>query len=320
MAFLMLLAGLGLLIAGGEALVRGAAQLAKRMGVSPMLIGITLVGLGTSAPELVASVKAAMAGAPGMAIGNYVGSNIANLLLILGVAALVSPIQVARGTLARDGGLGFFAALMLLAAAMTIGLGPIVGASFILILAGYLAYAYYEELKDAPRHSAAFDRSVAHEGVAAPGGASLFQSIAYFALGLAGIILGGNWLVTAAIALASSFGVSDTMIGLTVVAIGTSMPELVTSVIAARKGESEVALGNVLGSNIYNILFIGGTVAVIAPTAAPPEMIRFDMPVLIAVTVLTIVFATTGKRIGRREGAALLALYLAYTAFVVLRA
>ncbi|BAU94046.1 sodium/calcium exchanger (plasmid) [Methylorubrum populi] len=320
---LSILGGLALLVLGGEFLVRGAVQLAERMGVSPLLIGLTLVGFGTSTPELVTSVQAALIGSSGIAVGNIVGSNIANILLILGLAALISPIAVPSGALKRDGVLVVATAALLALVGWTLALERWVGALFVAGLVAYIVYAWRQERVGGDGHTAAFEKAEAFEavhagvhqaGASAPkaGLAGVALSLAFALGGLALVVLGGGYLVEGAIALAQRFGISETVIGLTIVAVGTSMPEFVTSVVAAIRRQSDVALGNVLGSNIYNILGIGGLTALIAPTAVPPEIARFDNLVMLAVSGLLLAFAWTGLRIGRREGAALVLGYGLY--------
>ncbi|MFN4041736.1 MAG: calcium/sodium antiporter [Brevundimonas sp.] len=317
---LFLLLGLVLLVLGGDLLVRGAVRIAERLRLSPMLIGLTIVGMGTSTPELAASVQASLAGSPGIAVGNIVGSNIANSLLILGAAALIAPFAVKASALWRDGGVGLMAVLALLAAGATVGLTREAGLIFLAAISGYIYYAYRQERAGAT-HSAAYDRSAAMEGVDADFEAHalakgrLWLALILFVAGLGLIVTGGGVLVSGAIGMAETLGVSDAVIGLTIVAIGTSLPELVTSAMAAWRRQGEMALGNVLGSNIYNILFIGGLTGIIAPTTVPSAIAGFDLPVLVAVTLLVMLFAYTGGRLSRREGAILLAAYAAYTAF-----
>jgi cation:H+ antiporter len=309
--------GLALLIGGGELLVRGAVRIAEHMRLSPLLIGITIVSLGTSAPELATSVQAALAGAPGIAIGNIVGSNLANLLLILGVAALLAPIAVERGPLWRDSGVGLGAAAALLAAGHTFGLDRMVGALFLAAVIAYVFFAYRQETQGVS-HSAAYDKAMAAEQVDAglapkePSG-RLFLAGLLFVAGLGLIVGGAALLVGAAVTLAERMGISDAVIGLTLVAVGTSLPELITSAVAALRKQSELALGNVLGSNIFNILFIGGATGLVAPTQVPAQILAFDLWMLIAASSTAMVFAWTGGRIGRREGAILVAAYGLYT-------
>ena len=319
---LLLLAGFIILIIGGELLVRGAVRVAERAGMSELLIGLTIVGFGTSAPELVASVEAALAGSPGIAWGNIVGSNLANSMLILGIASLILPVVVPRGPLWRDGGLALVATIVLWLVASTTGVTAAVGIGFLVLLAGYLAYAYKAEKTQPVGASALHEKAEAleiadtHLHDVQP----LWRSILILIIGLVMIVLGGRWLVEGAVDLARLVGMSEAVIGLTVIAIGTSLPELVTSVIAAYKGASAVALGNVLGSNIFNLLFIGGVTAIIAPGTIPGEITDFALPFLIAASILLFIFAATGRRISRWEGAILLVIYLGLLAYNVMSA
>ncbi|MDG5750825.1 calcium/sodium antiporter [Qipengyuania sp. XHP0211] len=316
---LLLLAGLALLLLGGELLVRGASRLAERFGLSPMLVGLVIVGLGTSTPELAASVQASLAGSPGIAIGNIVGSNLANILLILGTAALIAPIAVGANALWRDGMVGVGGVLLLLLAGSTTGLSQLAGGAFLLILAAYLALAYRQETASAGA-SAAGQRTAAAEHAdpglhpEGSGTAGIAVPILLFVVGTAIIVAGGYILVDAAIDMAARLGVSDEVIGLTVVAAGTSAPELATSAIAAFRKESDIALGNVLGSNIYNIFFIGGVTGLVAPGPIPGGIMTVDLWVLLAASIVAIIFAYTGGRLGRREGGLLVVGYVAFLA------
>ena len=329
MTDLMLLAGgLVLLLAGGELLVRGAVAVAERAGMSPLLIGLTLVGFGTSTPELVTSVQAAIAGSPGIAVGNIVGSNIANILLILGLAALVTPITVASSALARDGMIVLATAVAFAVVGYVWQLDRLVGAAGIALLVAYIVYAWRQE--SIPRtveqegHTSAYERGEAfeelHKGPLQDqaGAKQLADRLGPFVpvlmalAGLALVVGGGKMLVDGAVGIARAYGISETVIGLTIVAVGTSMPELVTSIVAALRGHSAVALGNVLGSNIYNILGIGGATALMAPTAMPTEIVRFDNLVMIAASMLLLVLARSGFRINRTEGALMVACYVGY--------
>ncbi|MFN3549717.1 MAG: calcium/sodium antiporter [Mesorhizobium sp.] len=316
--FLPLLGGLILLVLGGELLVRGSVNVASRLGVSPLVIGLTLVGFGTSTPELVTSVQAALAGAPGIAYGNIVGSNIANILLILGVATVILPITVESSTLKRDGLVMIGVALVFAAMAATMPAGRLVGAVFLAALAGYIYLAFRQESLSSSDHGAVYDKSLAAQEAdpaLAPARAatgSLVVPLLTAVAGLAIVVLGGKFLVDGAVNLARSFGISETVIGLTIVAVGTSMPELVTSVMAALRKQTDVAFGNIVGSNIYNILGIGGATALMAPSDVPAEIVSFDNLVMIAISILVIVFAWTGRRISRWEGGVLLLGYVGY--------
>ena len=297
MTFVLIAFGFVLLVIGGEALVRGAVGAARRFGVSPMLIGLTLVGFGTSTPELVTSVQAALAGAPGIAVGNVVGSNICNILLILGVAAALAPIAVKRREIQRDGG----AVLIATAAGILFILGGWLGrGAGLAMVAGLAAY-----LVLALRTTAA----VEDDGDAPP---PVGRSAVYFVGGLVLTVLGARLLVQGAIAAATALGVSEAVIGLTIVAVGTSLPELVTSVVAARRGQPEVALGNVLGSNVFNILGILGVTVLVSPLSDSAGMGALDLGVMAVATLALVYVAVTGLRITRAEGGALVAAYCAY--------
>lgn len=318
--WLPLLGGLVLLVAGGDLLVRGAVQVASRLGVSPLVIGLTLVGFGTSTPELVTSVQAALIGAPGIAYGNIVGSNIANILLIVGASAILYPIVVTSAALRRDGMVMVAVAVVFAALAVVMPMERWLGAAFVLALATYVYVAFRQERQvgAVADHGAVYQRSEALQG-ADPGTApdarakgSILLPVLVAVTGLTVVVVGGSLLVDGAVTIARSFGISETVIGLTIVAVGTSLPELVTSVLAAIRRQTDVAFGNIVGSNIYNILGIGGFTALIAPGAVPAEIARFDTLVMIGVSVLLVAFAWTGLRIGRREGGLLLLGYVAY--------
>jgi cation:H+ antiporter len=331
LVILTLIGGLILLVLGGELLVRGSVRVAEKMGVSPLLIGLTLVGFGTSTPELVTSVEAALIGSPGIAVGNIVGSNIANILLILGASAIIFPLSVSGTALKRDGSFVILTAILMTAVGFTVGLNRLTGIAFVSGLIGYMLFAYRQERNAgtvaAEGHTAAFDRGEAFEQADAglrpraptDGALSWILPIAIALVGLAIIIFGGRLLVDSAVALARTLGLSETVIGLTIVAVGTSLPEFVTSVLAAIRRQSDIAVGNILGSNIYNILGIGGVTGLIAPTVFPPEMLRLDLFVMVGASVLLFLFALNG-RISRVEGGLMLAAYAAYVAVLLIGA
>ncbi|MFB9148310.1 calcium/sodium antiporter [Roseovarius ramblicola] len=316
--WLLLAGGLTLLVIGGDLLVRGAVRMAERLGISPLVIGLTLVGFGTSMPELVTSVQAALSGAPGIAWGNIVGSNIANILLIGGVSAILFPIVVTAPALRRDAVVMLAVATVFTALAALVPMARAVGAAFVLTLAAYVILTIRNDR--AATAGALHDKEVAATALdpgltpvsARPGG--LLVPLLLALGGLALVIGGGAALVRGAVALAQSFAIPETVIGLTIVAVGTSMPELVTSVMAAIRRQGDVAFGNIVGSNIVNILGIGGMTALIAPIPMPATIVGFDAPVMLAVTVLMVLAASTGLRVSRREGAVLLAGYVAYLA------
>lgn len=317
--WLPLVGGLILLIAGGELLVRGAVQVATSLGVSPLVIGLTLVGFGTSAPELVTSVQAALSGAPGIAYGNIVGSNIANVLLIGGAAAMIFPIAISSAALKRDGVVMLCVIVLFAAVSAVAPLGRIIGAMFVGGLVFYVYTAFRQERAAPPvDHGAVYDKSLALQetdpalNMTSSHRSSLLISALIALAGLVLVVVGGKFLVDGAVSLARGFGISETVIGLTIVALGTSMPEFITSVVAGFKRQGDVAFGNIIGSNIYNILGIGGATALMAPGAVPSEIVGFDNLVMIGVSALLVGMAWTGFRINRWEGAVLLAGYAAY--------
>lgn len=310
---LFIAAGFAALIAGGEALVRGAVALAERFGIPPLVIGLTLVGFGTSTPELLTSLQAAFAGSPGIAIGNVVGSNTANILLILGTAALLAPMAVDRRGFLRDGSVLLLATAACIAVVLAGQVGRVAGAGLFAALLIYLGGTLWIERRRATPAADIY----AHEAEALPHpGYSVPVALLFFAGGLAVTVLGARLLVSGAISLASELGVPEAVIGVTIVAVGTSLPELVTSVVAARKGQADVAFGNVIGSNIFNVLGILGVTALIHPLSVPPEIARLDIWVMLAATGLLVAAAVTGWRVTRGEGAVLVAAYVAYLSWL----
>ncbi|MFD1509487.1 calcium/sodium antiporter [Lacimonas salitolerans] len=303
MLYIELAAGLILLLLGGDLLVRGAVSLAQRLGLSPLLIGLTIVGFGTSAPEMLTSVQAALAGAPGIAVGNVVGSNIANILLILGLAALLSPIVVARDTFLRDGTVLALSTIGVALLALGGTLTPLIGAGLLAALAAYLVFAWRAD-RTAPAIES--DLATPQWPRAAP------LAVAVTLGGLVLTVLGASLLVSSAVELARGWQVSDSLIGLTVVAVGTSLPELATSVVAALRRQGAVAFGNVIGSNIFNLLGILGVTALVRTVPIPPEILTRDIWVMLGATALLVVVAVTGWRVTRTEGAVLMLLYAAY--------
>lgn len=306
--------GLALLIIGGEVLVRGASSAARKLGVSPLMIGLTLVGFGTSTPELVTSLQAAFAGSPGIAVGNVVGSNISNALLILGLTALIAPIAVDRRAFLRDGPMLALvtgaAVWVLLQGELTQRLGLIaVG-----VLAAYILLVWLLERK---RPDAEGERIEDEADLMSGWRGSPWLALILAVVGIGLTIVGARFLVDGSVTLARSYAVSDTVVGLTIVAVGTSMPELVTSVIAALRKQGDVALGNIIGSNLYNLLGILGITAIIKPIPVPPEMLAVDVWVLAGATAAVILFAFRGLKISRMEGLLLMVGYGGYMAWLL---
>ncbi|AUM74540.1 calcium/sodium antiporter [Paracoccus jeotgali] len=303
---LLILAGLALLVLGGEYLVRGAVALALRLGIAPVIVGLTVLAFGTSAPELIVSVAAAARGAPGIALGNVIGSNIANILLILGATALIAPVLGRDPELRRSWGYTMLASLLLIVLCFA---GPLRWWHGAVLLTGLAATLFLQIRQSSQDDTPAPEMQVGH----APG-----RRIAlWLAVGLVTLPIGARLLVGGASDIASGLGISDAVIGLTLVAVGTSLPELAASVASALRGRADMAMGNVIGSNLFNILAIMGITAFFGPLAVPPEMLRFDLWVMLAVTLLLGPFLLRDIKIGRRAGSVLLAGYAGYTAWLL---
>ena len=315
-AGIQIVAGLALLALGGEGVVRGAVGVARRLGLSELLIGLTLVGFGTSAPELITSVDAALQGSPGIAIGNVVGSNIGNILLILALVVLIRPLTVNPAAVGRDGALVVAVSAVLALIALLFGeLHPWIGTLLVSALVLYVFAIWRIERRGGAAAEMHEEEGHTHDPVPQ----ELWHS-ALFALGGLGLLVwGADLLVNGAITTARLAGVSETVIGLTIVAIGTSLPELVATLTAALKGRSDVAFGNIVGSNLYNILGILGVTAIIHPVAIPKDIGLVDWAVLIGSATLLMIFATTGRRVTRLEAVVLLVGYAAYVAYLMMR-
>ncbi|AMV73091.1 calcium/sodium antiporter [Desulfuromonas carbonis] len=313
LTLLLLLAGFVLLIAGAELLVRGAAQLAIGLGISPLVVGLTVVAFGTSAPELGVSVFSAWNGQAGIALGNVVGSNIANILLILGLSALVAPLVVHRQVIRLEVPIMIGTSLLLLLFALDGSIGRFEG---LLLFAGIIFYTTWAIHRSRRENRAAQEEIPAE----ARGHASRTMQLLLIVGGLILLGIGARWLVNSAVVIAQHFGVSDLVIGLTVVAIGTSLPELATSALASLRGQRDIAVGNVVGSNIYNILSVLGLTALVSPAGIPvPETAwAFDLPVMLIVAIACLPIFWLGHRIERWEGGLFLVYYGAYTLLVFL--
>lgn len=350
MPMVWLLAGLGLLIVGAEWLVRGASRIAAGFGVPSLIIGLTVVAFGTSAPELAVSVSSSLAGNSDVALGNVVGSNILNVLLILGLSALICPLVVSRQLVRLDVPLMIAASIAVFLMGLDGRIGRVDGAilfSAILVYIGFLIYKEYArrggekrgagsdlpEQVDQGAFSKAMDSAAPTTSTRStnapalttlPGGfwAGWLLPALLTAAGLALLVLGSRWLVTGAVTIARSLGVSDLIIGLTLVAAGTSLPEVATSIIAAVRGERDIAVGNAVGSNLFNLLAVLGAAAFVAPDgiAVSSAALRFDIPVMIAVAVACLPIFFTGHVIARWEGGLFLAYYGAYLAYLILAA
>lgn len=317
-SILLIVAGFVLLVVGGEVIVRSAVQLAERLGLSTFVIGAVIIGFGSSTPELVTSIEAGLLGSPGIALGNIVGSNIINVLVVVGITAVVSPIVLTCRHTHFDTVIVCAITAGFVALCTLLELSPAVGAVLLIALAGYLIHSLRRAV-DAALHEPNGRVAVLPDagGTAvqashdAPRKEVLLAGIGVIA-GLALLITGGHLVVGAAVALAKLLGLSQVIIGLTVVAFGTSLPEIVTAVIAAVRRHADMALGNVLGSCVFNLLAIGGGVAIFTPADMPVEIIRFDNVVMLAAIVLLLAAISLSRQLGRLHGMVFLTSYVAY--------
>jgi cation:H+ antiporter len=311
---LQLIGGLVLLAVGGEFVVRGAVAIARKLGVSELLIGLTLIGFGTSTPELLTSLNAAFAGSPGIALGNVVGSNVSNILLVFALIAIVRPVAVDPRAISRDGFFMISATLAFIAIAVFAGeFNRVSGGVLVALLVSYMVFAFLQER----RGGAAAELHEAEAQQVEEGKTSMLMAVVMAVGGIAALIFGADLLVAGAITLAQMAGLSETVIGLTIVAVGTSLPELVASLAAALKGRSEVAFGNIVGSNIYNILGIIGITALVRPLEVPADLVARDWVAMYGAAVLLVMHAATGAKVQRWEGGALLAHYVFYVLVVM---
>ena len=300
--FLLIAAGAGLLYAGGELLVRGASALARRLGLSPLTVGLTVVAFGTSSPELAATLAANLAGSPQLAVGNVVGSNIANLGLILGVSALIAPLAARASLVRREVPFMIVVSALLLPLGVDGVYGRVEGLFLLALLGLYLGFQLRKG--DAPVETP--------PSVAGDGRGATWRAWASVAAGLVALVLGARLLIAGAVSLARGLGVSETVIGLTLVAVGTSLPELASSLVAALRKESDLLLGNLIGSNVFNVAAILGVAALVRPVALPFAAVARDYWVMMAFSLLTAILLTARGRVGRPAGALLLVAYAGY--------
>jgi len=314
---LYLILGLVLLIVGAEWLVRGASRIATLAGISPLVVGLTVVAFGTSSPELAVSVVSAFKGQSDLALGNVVGSSIFNVLFILGISALIVPLVVAQQLVRFDVPIMIGCSFLVFILGYDGKIGRLDG---ILLFSGVIAYTTFL-IRQSRREKNQEVKSEYEQEFGNKGG-NLFINLGLVIVGLGALMLGSDWLVDSSVAIAKSFGVSELVIGLTIVAAGTSLPEVATSVIAAIRGERDIAVGNVVGSNIFNILSVLGLSSIVAPAgiAVSGAALRFDIPVMIAVAVACLPIFFVGFRISRANGLTFLSFYVAYLVYLILTA
>ncbi|MGM0576856.1 MAG: calcium/sodium antiporter [Myxococcota bacterium] len=320
LTILGLVGGLALLLVGAELLVRGAARLSTMLGMSPLVVGLTVVAFGTSAPELAVGVQGVVTGQGDVSVGNVVGSNIMNVLFILGLAAVIAPLVVAQRLVRVEVPLMIAVSILPLWMGQDGVIGRLDGAILFAGIVLFIVWTIRSSRREEPENVEAYVR----EYVAEPGRPGGHPAMLVFLVvaGLAMLVLGSSWVVDSAVTMAESFGLSELVISLTVISAGTSLPEAATSVVASFKGEGDIAVGNVVGSNFFNILSVLGLTALVAPggIAVAPAAVAFDIPVMIAVSVACLPIFFSGHRIARWEGGLFLGYYVAYTAYLLLRA
>jgi cation:H+ antiporter len=324
MAVFLFILGLVFMIVGAEFLVRGASTLAMMVGVSPLVVGLTVVAFGTSAPELAVSFKAALADQANICVGNVVGSNIFNVLFILGLSSILVPLIVAPQLIRLDLPLVIGASILTLMLGWDGSFSRVDGSLFLVGLLIYTVRSIYASRQSslAPNGTDAAHEQAESSPANKPMAMSLAINIGLIIGGLTLLIIGANWLVDTAVTFARWLQVSELVIGLTIVSIGTSLPEVVTSLVASLKGERDIAVGNVVGSNLFNILGVLGLSAIVAPSgiAVSDQLLQFDIPVMIAVAVIALPIFMTGKIISRVEGVIFLGYYVAYTIYLIMDA
>lgn len=309
---LLFAVGLLGLYLGAEWLVRGAARLARSLGVSPLVIGLTVVAFGTSTPELVVSALATIRDQSNVAVGNVVGSNILNVALILGIAALIHPLRVEVRLVAREVPIMILASIGVAALALGGSIGRLEGTGMVGALVIYLVFVIRASLRESAAAQAEFQEFEAARTLE-PYGESRLKDALLVTVGVGSLVIGGHLLVGAAIHFARAIGVSELTIGLTIVAIGTSLPELATSIVSAIRQEADIALGNIVGSNIFNLLGILGVAALIRPIAFSADVLLVDIPIMVAFSIVLLPLAWTRMRLDRWEGALLVSGYVAFT-------
>lgn len=308
-----LLVGLFVLIIGGDFLVKGASSIAFRFRLSALVVGLTIVAFGTSAPELLISIRSALAGSPDLTMGNVVGSNICNLGLVLGVTAIIGPVAVGNDSLRIDWPVAMGSALLLFFIAKTGVLVWYEGLVFVTLLITYIVFLIIKSRKKNLKD----DELEAELDVEGPSD-SIFKDIGYLVIGCAGLYFGADWFVGGAQTMALYLGMSERVIGITVVALGTSLPELTTAIISSLKGETDLALGNLLGSNIFNILSILGITSFISTIDINQAIVGVDMLWMLGITFITLPFMITGMNVERWEGVVLIVVYFYYVFVVIL--
>lgn len=318
LAILFLVIGFVFLVKGADIFVEGSSSIAKKFKVPSIIIGLTIVAMGTSLPEAAVSVTASIANKNALAVSNVIGSNIFNLMMVIGVCAIMTPVAVNKATLKRDFPFSVICAILLLVLGLIgpMSLGHADGVIFLILFAGFIGLMIRSAMKASKEGNAVASEEIeaAEEIKIMP----VWKSLLFIVIGAVGIIIGGDVVVDSASNIAAKFGMSQTLIGLTIVSVGTSLPELVTSIVAARKNEVDMALGNAIGSNIFNILFVLGTAGAISPMAFLTENV-IDIVILLVFSLIVWLFAWTKKEIKRGEGLIMVLLYVLYVVYICMR-
>jgi cation:H+ antiporter len=316
MAIIYLVLGLSLLTFGADILVKGASRLALSWGISAVVVGLTVVALGTSAPELMVSASAAWHGQSDIVLGNVVGSNIVNVLLILGSCACISALRIHKQILDFDMPIMIIASLIMILFASD---GQVKRIEGLMLVSGLVAYVRHLIKKGKDQDACAKRESIGYESPGPSPGYSSLVNMGLVIIGLVLLVAGAELFINGAVSVARYFGVSELAIGLTIVAVGTSLPEVATSIVATIKGERDIAVGNIVGSNIFNIFAVLGVSSVIRPIVGAPAAMHFDIPFMVAVALICFPFFRSGQELSRREGVFLLSAYVAYTIYVLCR-
>jgi cation:H+ antiporter len=319
---ILFILGFVLLIVGAEFLVRGASTLAIAVGISPLVVGLTVVAYGTSAPELAVTIDASLEGRSGIALGNIVGSNISNILLVLGLAATVGPLVVKKQLVRQEIPLMIFISILVLLMGLDGKIGFVDGLIFVTGAISYTVYVIRKSRQDIKRIHETYGDAIEQEQERVQGAPQFLLQVGFIAIGLVMLVVGADWLINGAVVIAEILGVSHLVIGLTVIAVGTSLPEIATSIIASIKKQRDIAVGNAVGSNIFNILLVLGVTAMVAPNgvAVPTSALMLDIPFMIIAAFLALTTFFTGYRIDRWEGILFLMGYLSYTGYLYLNA
>lgn len=311
MNYLMLLLGLATLILGGEFLVRGAVGIAQKFRLSSLVIGMTVVSFGTSAPELIVSIKAALGGNPEIALGNVIGSNIANIALVLGITVLIFPLPVDRNSKIIDWPMMFIASILFYVFALNGNLSRAEGIILFSILVAFIVFLIWNSRRKS-------NKLLEEEQLVIPTTMQFYRSLFFLAVGLVGLYFGAEWLLSGAVDIARELGMEERVIGITIIAFGTSVPELVTSGVAAYRKETDISIGNLIGSNIFNIMAVIGITAIVKPIEVGPNTLNIDMIWMLAIALALLPMLLFGRKINRFKGLLLLGTYVAYIVILLI--